>query len=166
MFARAFEEAQPRNRLEVDELIDQVNVARNSMMRKHGFAPYQHVFGSDLRVPGLINEADQQVAYSTGMVHGEDAFRRKHEMRQAARRAMVHIDEDLKVRLSLDHRSRPPTGHIPLGKWCITGDEIPRKISLDHGKDLQRSLDSTMNLESGLAMETRCLDVHLNTFVQ
>lgn len=27
VFARAFEESQPRNRLEVDELVDQVNVA-------------------------------------------------------------------------------------------------------------------------------------------
>lgn len=68
------------------------------MRRKHAFSPYQHVFGSDLRVPGLINEADQQVVYSTGVIHGEDAFRRKQEMRQAARRAMVHIAEDLKVR--------------------------------------------------------------------
>ena len=52
MFAKAFEETQPGNKKEVNELIDHVNQAKNSMCRRHWFAPYQHVFGSDLRLPG------------------------------------------------------------------------------------------------------------------
>ena len=48
-FTKAFEKYQPRNKHEVNELIDQLNVPRNSLSRRHGFSPYQHVFGNDLR---------------------------------------------------------------------------------------------------------------------
>ena len=93
-----------------------MNVAKNSMSRKHGFAPYQHVFGSDLRVPGLISEAADQVPFNTGVVHASDWFQRSHEMRAAARRAMVNIDEDLKVRRAIDHRTRPSRGPYEVGQ--------------------------------------------------
>ena len=39
---------------EVNELVDQVNHAKNSMSRRHGSAPYQHVFGCALRLPGSV----------------------------------------------------------------------------------------------------------------
>lgn len=44
VFEKAFSETQPRKREEVDELIDHVNNARNSMARKRGYSPMQHVF--------------------------------------------------------------------------------------------------------------------------
>ena len=49
-FAKAFSESQPRNRKEVDELVDHVNNARNMMARKHGYSPMQHVFGCELQM--------------------------------------------------------------------------------------------------------------------
>lgn len=59
--------SQPRNKKEVNELIDQVNNAKNSMMRKHGYAPFQRVFGCDLRFPQGILESDPNIAYQSGV---------------------------------------------------------------------------------------------------
>jgi IS30 family transposase len=51
VFLKGFEDCQPRNKEEVNDLCDRTNQAKNSMPRKSGFSPYQHVFFSDLRIP-------------------------------------------------------------------------------------------------------------------
>lgn len=44
VFLKGFEDCQPRNKEEVNDLCDRTNQAKNSMTRKSGFSPYQHVF--------------------------------------------------------------------------------------------------------------------------
>ena len=44
IFQKAFDETQPMNKLEVNELIDRVNNAKNTMQRRHGYSPMQHVY--------------------------------------------------------------------------------------------------------------------------
>ena len=95
------------------------------MARKHGFAPYQHVFGSDLRVPGLISEAEEQIPYNTEILHDVDRFRRSHELRGAARRAMVTVDDDQKVRKAMDHRARPLRGPYRIGQLVYYWRRLP-----------------------------------------
>ena len=109
VFAKAFEEGQPRNKDEINELIDQVNVARNSMGRRHGFTPYQHVFGGDFRLPGLLTEGEQMghLQSGSGVTHAADSFWTRQRMRMAARKAMVEADEKDKVTRAVEHRSRP-----------------------------------------------------------
>ena len=53
-YAKAQVEVRPRNKQEVQELIGQVNNAVNSMTRKDRYSPNQHVFGRDVRVPGML----------------------------------------------------------------------------------------------------------------
>ena len=67
------------------------------MCGKRGYAPYQHVFGCDLRLPGDILD-QSNVAYNSAAVHGVDAVLRSQQMRQAARSAFVRLDEHEKVR--------------------------------------------------------------------
>lgn len=110
VFAKAYEEGQPRNKDEVNELIDQVNVARNSMGRRYGFIPYQHVFGGDFRLPGLLTEGENTShLHQSGasVVHAADSFWTRQKMRMAARKAMVEADEKDKVIRAVEHRSRP-----------------------------------------------------------
>ena len=101
----------------MNKLVDQVNHAKNSMSRKHGYAPYQHVFGCDLRLPGSVHK-------TLGIVHGSaldsqvPAVVRTQGIRQAARRAFIKLDEDEKVRRALDHRSRPQRGPYHQGEYC------------------------------------------------
>ena len=107
-FAKAFEEVQPRNKKEVNELVDQVNVTRNTLCRRHGYSPYQHVFGCDLRLPGLITENDAQahLHMGRGAHHTVDQFLEKHKVSLAAREAMIQADESDAVHRALRYRQR------------------------------------------------------------
>ena len=116
VFAKAFEETQPGNKKEVNELVDHVNQAKNSMSRKHGYAPYQHIFGCDLRLPGSVSDP-LGVVHNSALVHGVQAVLRSQEIRQAARKAFVATDDDEKVRRALEHRSRPQRGPFSNGDF-------------------------------------------------
>ena len=81
VFAKAFDGAQPQNKKEVNELIDNVNVAKKSMMRKHGFAPVQHVFGCDLRLPLSLTDDNPNVPGNSGVIHGDETLVRANQIR-------------------------------------------------------------------------------------
>ena len=125
VFAKALEESQPQNKKEINELIDQVNHAKNSMCRKHGYAPYQHVFGCDLRLPGSV-EDQLGVVHNSAICHGVGSVIRAHEIRQAAHRAYITIDEDDKVRRAVEHRSRPQRGPFQFGDYVYYWRKYPR----------------------------------------
>ena len=114
-FAKAHLETQPRNKQEVQELVEQVNNAVNSMSRVEGFSPYQHVFGRDVRVPGMIT-TDYDTVINSSLVEGESVFERRMELRRAARRAFVDADAENKIRKALEHRTRPDRGPFEAGQ--------------------------------------------------
>ena len=88
-----------------------------------------------------------------GVFHQGDGFLETHHMRVAARKAMVQLDENDKVRKALDHRMRPGKNHLKLDNWFTFGE---RKIKhMVFGKGLQESLDSTMAQRFGSVMETK-----------
>ncbi len=105
IFAKAFQETQPRNKLEVNELVEQVNNA-NSMTRKQGYSPMQHIFGCDLRLPGIVDDGSPYIE-GTSSYHGGDSCVKANAMRLAARKAMIKIDDKEKVnKRALSHRNR------------------------------------------------------------
>lgn len=83
-----------------------MNAARNMMARRHGFSPTQHVFGCELRLPGIA-VTNEGYLNGTSEYHPTDQCMRSMEMRLAARRAMVNLDNADKVKRALEHRSRP-----------------------------------------------------------
>ena len=87
------------------------------MAKKHGFSPYQHVFGCELRLPGLVSEGEPLLHLydGRGATHSQDAFHERQKIRLSARKAMVQNDEDEKVRRALDHRMRPPKNQFSVG---------------------------------------------------
>ena len=125
-FGKAYEETQPTSKRELHELMDQINHARNSMCRKHGYAPYQHVFGCDLRLPGLVTDP-LNVVHSSAVVHGVDSVLATQRLRQAARRAFVDMDNEDKVRRALEHRSRPQRGPFLPGDHVYFWRKMPRE---------------------------------------
>ena len=106
IFLKAFDETQPRTKEELEELADHVNAAKNMMTRKHGFSPMQHVFGCDIRLPG-ISHANSTYLQGMAEYHPNDACLRSTEIRLAARRAMVEMDNVDKVKRATEHSSRP-----------------------------------------------------------
>ena len=89
---------------------------KNSMSRKHGYAPYQHIFGCDLRLPGSVSDP-LGVVHNSAIVHGVQSVLRSQEIRQAARKAFISLDDDEKVRRALEHRSRPQRGPFSNGDF-------------------------------------------------
>ena len=106
VFMRAWEDCIPTCKREVDELVDSVNQSKNSMMRKHGYSPAQHVFGCDLRIPNSLLDDQPNLVFNSGVVHGDHDMIRSNEIRVAARRALAELDSDQKVRRALEHRPR------------------------------------------------------------
>ena len=105
IFQKAFDETQPMNKLEVNELIDRVNNAKNTMQRRHGYSPMQHVFGNEIRLPGVAI-TEQDYVRGTSRYHPGDECLRATEMRLAARKALVEVDNEDKVRRAVQHRTR------------------------------------------------------------
>ena len=75
-------------------------------MRKHGYAPFQHVFGCDLRFPQGLLDDRPNIAFQSGVHHGDETLARANEIRMAARKALLEADDDQKVRRALSHRQR------------------------------------------------------------
>ena len=113
-FQKALLDASPRSKQEVQELVDNVNVAVNTMTRKDGYSPCQHVFGRELRVPGLIS-TEYDPVINSGLVQGESVFERRMVFRNAARKAFLEADGDAKLRKALEHRTRPERGPFNAG---------------------------------------------------
>ncbi|CAE7239733.1 TY1B-A [Symbiodinium sp. CCMP2592] len=83
---------------EAQELIDQINNAVNSMSRKDGYSPHQHVFGRDIRIPGMIT-SDPDPVVNSSLAQGESVFERRMNIRTAARKAFLEADGEAMVRL-------------------------------------------------------------------
>ena len=115
MFSRCVEHETPQSRDEIEEIVEQVCVAKNSLVRKDGFSPSQRVFGKDVRIPGLLYSGDEHVGINSAMLAGDSSFCRAMEIRQSARRAFIEADNDERVRRSIEHRTRPERGPFPPG---------------------------------------------------
>lgn len=119
VFYRACEDCIPRTREEYNELFDKVSEARNSMMRKHGFAPYQHVFGCDLRIPQGLLDHEENTVHLSGVLHGVEEFVRAQEIRQSARKAMVACDDTERIRRATLYKARPQRGPFLVGDYVF-----------------------------------------------
>ena len=108
VFLKAFDEMQPRTKDELEELTDHVNAAKNMMTRRHGFSPMQHVFGCEIRLPG-ISHANTTYLQGSSEYHPSDGCLRSMEIRLAARRAMVELDNSDKVKRAMEHSTRALT---------------------------------------------------------
>jgi len=129
-FAKAFAESQPRNREEIDELVDHVNNAKNMMARKHGYSPMQHVFGCELRMPGIATTGAMLVD-GDPQYHPGDATIKSQAMRLAARKAMVEMDDKEKVHRAMSHRNREKTSfHVGqlVYYWRVNKDTDKKRM--------------------------------------
>eukprot|EP00439_Symbiodinium_sp_Y106_P018541 s4730_g2.t1 len=108
-FQKAMLDSGPRTKQEIQELVDNVNIAVNTMTRKDGYSPCQHLFGRDLRVPGMIS-TEYDPVINSGIVQGESVFERRMAFRNAARKAFLEADSDNRLRKALEHRTRPERG--------------------------------------------------------
>ena len=103
---KMLDSTQPGDKGEYEECVDATVLARNVLLRTHGFSPYQHVFGRDpeLSFDVLVPGAD--VAAVTMHVLDRPS-ERAVQIRQAARKAFMESQDDKAMRRALVARPRP-----------------------------------------------------------
>ena len=103
VFKKMLGSTRPKDKREFEECTDATVLARNVLLRTHGFSPYQHVFGRDpgLAFDVLVPEADVAVTKPVLDRPSERAIR------QAARQASVDCQDDEAMRRALVARPRP-----------------------------------------------------------
>lgn len=74
MFYKCCHASSPVTRDDVEEIVEQVCVAKNSLVRKDGFSPSQRVFGRDVRLPGLLYSGEEHAGINSAMLMGDQGF--------------------------------------------------------------------------------------------
>ena len=105
-FGKMSFENEPQNREEVEEVCDQVTCAHNTLVRKDGFSPAQHVLV-------MIGESNEHV--ESGLDVHEPSIEKSMKIRRAARLAFLDADCEQRVRRAISHRTRPARGPFETG---------------------------------------------------
>ena len=103
------------SKMEAEELFDQLTLAHNTMTRRDGYSPCQHVLGAEPRIPGLLANGEDNEIVASGLRVGETAYERRHAIRQAARAAFIEADHEVKLRKAAAHRTRTRGGELQMG---------------------------------------------------
>ena len=112
MFYKVCKSVVPSEVDEIEEVFEQVNVAKNTMVHKSGYSPNQRVFGKDPRLPGFLygGGEDSNVVVNSGFLAGDPSYVKSMEIRHAARKAFIEHDHEDRVRRAIEHRTRPERG--------------------------------------------------------
>ena len=106
VFKKMLESTQPKDKRKFEECIDATVLARNVLLRTHGFSPYQHVFGRDPELSFDVLVPGAGVAAVTMPVLDRPS-ERATQIRQAARQAFVECQDDKAMGRALVARPRP-----------------------------------------------------------
>ena len=78
------------------------------------------MFGCDLRVPqSILEENSESILFMSGVIHGVNRYQRAQEIRQAARRAMVAVDDEERLRKACLHRTRDRREELNVGDYVF-----------------------------------------------
>ena len=84
-------------------------LAKNQLIKRHGFSPIQHVLGQDIRLPASVLAAPDELSAHSAAEH-DSTFHRRLAIRQAARMAWARLDNSSRVRRAMLSKSRAPRG--------------------------------------------------------
>ena len=106
------------------------NQAKNSLSRKHGFAPTQLVLGKDIRLPADL--VDEQEVHRIGAQaladNPETRFYKKHQLRMKAREAFVQSANSEAIRRAELRQVRPWRGPFYPGMYVFYWDGASAQI--------------------------------------
>lgn len=129
-------QSHPEGRAEIDELIDQVNVAMNTLPRVDGFSPSQHVFGREPRVQG-VDLREENVVEGSAISMGESLHERRAELRRVARQKSIEAEDEERIRRAIMHQTRPKRGPFSSGQMVYFWRLWPKeKKAYWHGGEL------------------------------
>ena len=102
--------------------------SKNACTLRRGYAPEVLVFGKHTRVPGSISSDDNISAHCLADSESGQglAFRKQLELREVARRAFWHADNQASIRRAMLRRSRPARKNFATGEWVMVWKSIPK----------------------------------------
>ena len=103
MFYKVSKSCVPENHEEIEEIFEQVNVAKNSMINKSGYSPIQRVYGKQPRIPGMIYGGDGGAVINSGFLAGDPSYVKSVQIRHEARKAFCEVDHEDRVRRAIEH---------------------------------------------------------------
>ena len=106
------------------------NQAKNSLSRKHGFAPTQLVLGKDIRLPAdLVDEQEvHRIGAQALAENPESRFYKKHQLRMKAREAFIQSSNSEAIRRAELRQVRPWRGPFHPGMYVFYWDSASAKI--------------------------------------
>ena len=118
------QETQATSKEDMEYVLLEACLAKNQLIRRHGFSPIQHVLGQDIRLPASVLERPGDIASHSGAVQ-DSLFQRRLNMRQAARMAWAKLDNSTRLRRALVSNEHPMRGPYVAGMqvyfWKIAG---------------------------------------------
>ena len=84
-------------------------LAKNQLIKRHGFSPIQHVLGQDIRLPASVLAAPDELSSHSAAEH-DGTFQRHLAIRQVARMAWARLDNSSRVRRAMLSKTRAPRG--------------------------------------------------------
>ena len=106
-FQRVIDEMCPDNFTEWSECVDVTCEARNSLMRRAGYSPYQLVFGREPEFPGDDLAAEQPDPISNSAILEDAIAEYQHRARSVARQELLKQLDHRAARMALNARPRP-----------------------------------------------------------
>ena len=102
--------------------------SKNACTLRRGYAPEVLVFGKHTRVPGSISSDETISAHCLADSESAQglAFRKQLELREVARKAFWHADNQASLRRDMLRRSRPARKNFATGEWVMVWKSTPK----------------------------------------
>ena len=108
MLQRILDQYQPEDYDAWLECVDMTVEAKNMLMRRGGYSPYQLVLGRDPGIPGDdLLSSDNPNPIANGAILEDDLAARANKIRLLARQAALECADSKAARISLNTRPRP-----------------------------------------------------------
>ena len=91
----------PSGREEWEEIVASLVQAKNNLLGHHGYSSSQHIFGKNIRIPGDLLDEQRCVA-ARSLSQASDALSRCHNIRMAARQALLEEEDDKAFKIATD----------------------------------------------------------------
>ena len=102
---------------EVDYTLAMVNSAKNNLRRSHGYSPAQWLFGAEPRLGDAMLDENEELYQLEELRSNDEIWRRKQQIRYAARMAFIQSQTESAVKRALLGRSRVAPEEFTAGDY-------------------------------------------------
>ena len=120
----------------LDQVLLACFMAKNSLMRHHGYSPEQIVLGKSTKLPASLSSDESSIAHGLAIGDSPESeyFRNTLDLRSKARIAFLKADNDHAIRRALLRKSCPIRGPYEKGQLVMYWMKAPKASRLGPGR--------------------------------